>query len=126
MTNREFYKDIIKNWSTDKNGNFCNNFTKPIILKKACDDVECNACILHQIIWLDEEYVESIPKVDWSKVEVDTPIFVRNDEDKSWIPRHFAKFKNGFVCAYECGKTSFTAKSFETFEWKFAKLADKP
>ena len=66
------------------------------------------------------EYEE--PEVDWSKVEVDTPILVKNSEDEEWRKRHFAKYKNGNVYAWSDGLTSWTA--YDKMVWKYAKLAE--
>lgn len=46
--------------------------------------------------------------VDWSNVEVDTPILVRDDEEFNWKRRHFAKYENGKVYAFIDGATSWT------------------
>lgn len=79
--------------------------------------------------WLFLEYEE--PEVDWSKVKVDTPIYVRdcetdsNGDEKTWVPRHFAKFENGTVYAWDDGGTSFTVKSEDSCSsWNYAKLAE--
>ena len=70
-----------------------------------------------------EEYKE--PEIDWSKVEVDTPILVSQTEDgdEEWIKRHFAKYENGKVYAWDGGSTSWTSKGNMT-GWNFAKLAE--
>ena len=73
-----------------------------------------------QMIWLLEEYKE--PETDWNKVEVDTPIFVRADEEEAWDRRYFAKYENGHVYAWVCGCTSWTENHMAN--WKFAKLAE--
>lgn len=62
-------------------------------------------------------------KIDWSKVPIDTPIFVRDLEIQDWRPRHFCKFKNGTIYAHVAGRTSHTAKQ-EITPWKYAKLAN--
>ena len=73
--------------------------------------------------WLNSEYVE--PPVDWSKVAVDTPILVRNSREEAWTKRHFAKYENGTVYAWEGGKTSWIVESkLCILDWKFAKLAE--
>lgn len=78
---------------------------------------------LLQMIWANEEYEE--PEVDWSKVEVDTPILVRDNEQRSWNRRYFAKFENGHVYAWADGCTSWSAKNKnEITTWKYAKLAE--
>lgn len=88
MKNYEKYVDKIKEYGGN---NFCSMFIEPHILKPiglSCGDLACGACRVLQLIWLTENHGE--PKVDWSKVKVDTPILVRNDGDK-WYTRHFAK-----------------------------------
>jgi len=50
--------------------------------------------------------VEEIPAVDWSKVQVDTPIWVRYASDV--LKRHFNKFDGRHVYFYPDGTTSFT------------------
>ncbi len=92
MTNGEKYSDEIKKLqSYDKpKGSFCEEFVRPKILKRSCKGLMCEYYILIQALWLNEEYKE--PEVDWSKVPVDTKVFVRNLEDGLWRPRHFAKY----------------------------------
>jgi hypothetical protein len=64
--------------------------------------------------------------INWSKVPVDTPIWVRDDEEVDWLPRHFAKYENGKFLAWDSGKTSFTVTSkYEATSWKYAKLYQK-
>ena len=98
----------------------------------------CNECLFNNNIdfcsgealnWLFSEYKE--PEVDWSKVKVDTPIYVRdcetdsNGDEKTWVPRHFAKFENGTVYAWDDGGPSFTVKSEDSCSsWNYAKLAE--
>ena len=122
MTNYEKYADIINNFKGT--GNFCEEFVEPYILKISdCYDagVHCGACHLRQAAWLFEEYEK--PEVDWSKVEVDTPILVRDNENTEWIKRHFAKYENGDVYAWRDARTSWTANG-EKLIWKYAKLLE--
>ena len=72
--------------------------------------------------WANSEYVE--PPVDWSKVSVDTPIFVRDNEGKVWRKRHFAKYENGKVYTWLGGATSWSVDSGDVTDWKMAKLAE--
>ena len=73
--------------------------------------------------WLFSEYKE--PEIDWSKVEVDTPILVRESEQNPWLKRYFAKFKNGKVYAWNGGKTSWSIEDkIGMLCWKYAKLAE--
>ena len=72
-----------------------------------------------------EEYKE--PETDWSKVEVDTPILVRNYEDTEstavvWLKRYFAEYKDGLVYTWTNGRTSWNEDC--TNGWKYAKLAE--
>ena len=67
-----------------------------------------------------KEYEE--PETDWSKVEVDTPILVRDGEDEEWIKQHFAECDGKVVCAWRAGKTSWTEDC--VMGWKYAKLAE--
>ena len=122
MKNYEKYKDIIRNYESSVN--FCTNFVKPNILKSEhCNGIDCTKCRMIQAIWLLEDYEE--PKVDWDKVEVDTPILVRADEEETWDRKYFAKYENGHVYAWIGGCTSWTAyKSTNVTGWKYAKLAE--
>ena len=118
MKNYEKYADEIKGCD---GSNFCRDFVKPRILKsRSCANTSCDQCKMLQIIWLMEEYEE--PEIDWSKVEVDTPILVKSSEDGTWRKRHFAKYRNGNVYAWSDGQTSWTA--YDMMVWKCAKLAE--
>ena len=118
MKNYEKYADEIKNYKGDS---FCIDFVKPHILKSDdCRGMDCDACSMYQLIWLLEDYEE--PEVDWSKVEVDTPILVRDNENEEWYQRHFAEYKGGVVCAWHGGGTSWSENCMK--EWKYAKLAE--
>lgn len=61
------------------------------------------------------------PKTDWSKIAVDTKVYVRDDHQE-WISGHFAKYINGKIFTWTNGKTSFTT-SESIVAWKYAKLA---
>ena len=69
-----------------------------------------------------EPYKEE-PEIDWYKVAVDTPILVKNSENDYWHERHFAKYVNGRVYAWNDGKTSWTEDG--VIAWKYAKLAEE-
>ena len=120
MKNYEKYAEEIREY---KGVNFCRDFIKPYILKSEdCGGMACGACYMLQTIWLLEEYEE--PETDWSKVEVDTPILVRDYEDAtiSWIRRYFAEYKDGVVYAWNGGCTSWSEKCMTG--WEYAKLAE--
>ena len=65
--------------------------------------------------WANSEYVE--PPVDWSKVPVDTKVFVRDSDSESWCPRYFARFKNGGIFTWTNGATSFSRSRFGDLSW---------
>ena len=123
MKNYEKYAEEIKNY----NGvNFCNNFVIPVI-RKGCECLSsCEQCRMLQTIWLLEDYEE--PKTDWSKVEVDTPVLVRDGENNEWQRSYFAKYEDGFVYTWIAGATSWTAVGYEkggnVYRWNYAKLAE--
>lgn len=68
---------------------------------------------------------EELGIVDWSKVEVDTPIFVRNSIEEVWKCRYFAMYENGEVYAWQLGRTSWSnVIKNSPIAWKYAKLAE--
>ena len=62
--------------------------------------------------------------VDWTRVKVDTPIYVRELEHEKWKPRHFAKYENGKVYCFTLGTTSFTNALNNISSWQYAKLKE--
>ena len=121
MKNYEKYAEKIREYNGDS---ICTDFIEPYILKSInakCTNTGCVKCHLYQTIWLLEDYEE--PEVDWSKVEVDTPILVRDFEGSDWFRRHFAKYENGTVYAWDGGDTSWSGGDVMTM-WKYAKLAE--
>ena len=69
---------------------------------------------------------EYLAIVDWSKVEVDTPIFVRNRIEDMWKCRYFAKYEDGKVYTWCGGRTSWSnVISYEPVNWNYAELAFK-
>ena len=126
MTNKEKYaKEILDIACTGDN----------VAMRKSdnvivgCKKLKCSDCAFtthgkgyNDAIekWANSEYVES--PVDWSKVAVDTPIFVRDSEANEWRKRYFAKYDNGIVYAWSGGTTSWSAERSTC--WKMAKLAE--
>ena len=129
MTNEEFYKDELKNivkiffisvTGVDKLGQ-----------PRRCIELDCDDCIFKgnctkeaKKEWLKAEYVEPEQQVDWSRVKVDTPIYVRDSVDDEWTPRYFAKYEDGRVYTWVLGMTSFTTDEISFFNYKYAKLAE--
>ena len=70
------------------------------------------------------DIVEELGIVDWSKVPVDTPVLVSND-NKEWIKRYFARYEDGNVYCWLSGKTSWTAIcELSIGHWDYTKLAE--
>lgn len=110
---------------TDCNYTHCSNCKKVLMEQANITEEEFfkESCEENILRWLFSEYEE--PEVDWSKVKLDTPILVRNNEDKEWVNRYFAKFANGKVYAWVSGATSWTVDDeYDVTFWKYAKLAE--
>lgn len=71
-----------------------------------------------------KQYKEE-PEIDWSQVAVDTLILVRDRENGTWSKRHFAKYEDGKVYAWDMGRTSWTTTApTRITAWRYAKLAE--
>ena len=126
MTNKEFYKNAL-----DSILESVVAVDKESLRVVRCTDVNCDDCLFGKLEgecevnardWLQSEHVE---QVDWSKVKVDTPIYVRRSDDEEWESRHFAKFEDGRVYAWVDGATSWTANDeCDVISWNCAKLAE--
>lgn len=126
MTNYEHYKEQIEKITRLGFTFALNKDTEEIV---ACPSFSCNNCIFkvkffngcakEKLEWADNEYIE--PEIDWLKVAVNTQVLV-SDYNKNWYRRHFAKYENGLVCAWDAGKTSYTTDV--TTYWEYAKLAE--
>lgn len=121
MKNRERFKDeLIEACMKEVEGRFFDKYIRPCY---NCDEWQYfsdEAGAILTALWLDEEYQE--PEVDWSKVNVDDPILVRDGDDEEWNRAHFACYEDGKVHAWSGGKTSWTASSY--MYWQQAKLAE--
>lgn len=131
MTNREKYAEQILDIATSGS---CIAVDKKGKLHK-CNKLECRDCIFSRNEnrerscventkeWSDQEYVE--PPVDWSKVPVDTKVFIRDSDSQPWRPRYFAKFENGKIYTWNDGRSSFTSlEPRATSWWNQGKLAE--
>lgn len=125
MTNFEKWKDKIFAIISD-NDEVAFNDGVPC----HCSALICIECDFHGMCnkrryeWLYAEYVE--PKVDWSKVQIDTKILVRDRETEPWVRGHFAGVnEDGRVLAFEDGKSSWTGEGLAPIWWKYAKLAEE-
>lgn len=89
-----------------------------------CDLSECECCT-EEISFDDfKKIMEYEPPVDWSKIPVDTKIYVKNLKNEWWGKRYFSHCTpDGKVHAFCYGTTSFTAED-GTSPWNYAKLAE--
>lgn len=129
MTNREKFAEQILDIA-------CNNHTiavnKATLEPTECRELSCKDCLFNfrdggscgdaRKKWANSEYVE--PPIDWSKVAVDTPILVRDSTNLEWTKRHFARYENGSVYAWNGGATSWSSNGY-TVAWELAKLPNK-
>lgn len=126
MTNYEYYKDKVMETNigipiVDGVPHF-DGCGVHIYCKDCLRSVGNNCSDAKFVEWLFSEYEE--PSVDWSKVPVDTPIYVKMAERCNWVPRYFAKYEDGKVYSWISGTTSFTAdKNTDYTAWVYAKLA---
>lgn len=93
MKNREKYADFLIECAIRGTGVAVTNNGNPCV----CGDLDCNDCLFNNPTldcaemtrkWADAECEE--PEIDWSKVPVDTKMYVRNDLMDKWIPRYFS------------------------------------
>lgn len=133
MKNREKYKnELIKvcksgGFKSKELMKFFNDYVVPTYKCGNYAAINAEKVALLTSLWLDEEYQApeeeyQEPEVDWSKVENNEPILVRDGDDEEWNRAHFACYKDGKVHAWSGGKTSWTASSY--MHWMQAKLAE--
>ena len=86
-------------------------------ISKIMPKIECNEVL---------DIAEELGIVDWSKVEVDTPVFVRDSINEVWKCRYFAEYEDGKVYTWRDGKTSWSnVISDRPVVWGYAELAFK-
>lgn len=120
MKNREKYKnEIVKVCKSGELMKFFNDYVVPTYECGNYEVINAEKVALLTALWLDEEY--EAQEVDWSKVDVDTPILVSTN-GQDWIHRHFAEYRDGRVYAFDDGTTSWTSN--EKIAWLYAKLAE--
>ena len=125
MTNYERYKDDIERLGDGKVAfdKSKNKIVRCAVLF-ACEDCAFYAnrddCTLNAMKWAAEEYKE--PEVDWSKVPVDTPVLV-SDNNRDWYHRHLAKVVENQPYIWGDGRTSWTTDGNDVL-YKYIKLAE--
>lgn len=71
------------------------------------------------------DIAEELGIVDWSEVEVDTPVFVRDSENDVWKRRYFAKYECEKVYTWVDGRTSWSNKNADIpVCWQYVQLAE--
>lgn len=71
------------------------------------------------------DIAEYLGIVDWSKLAVDTPIFVKDYKCDAWKKRYFAFYKDETVYAWANGATTWSAENDRNIiPWAYAKLAE--
>ena len=71
------------------------------------------------------DITEELGIVDWSKVKVDTHVFVRDSENDVWKCRYFAKYEYEKVYTWVDGRTSWSNKIADVpVCWKYVQLAE--
>lgn len=94
---------------------------------KYCDfyDIETQILCTENIKkWANSEYKER--EIDWNKVPIDTPIYVWDDNYNDKIPRHFARYRNNTIVAFDSGLTSWTTmdNKYDVSYWKNAEIKE--
>lgn len=107
---------------------------------QSIDSIDCEDCKYHNISCVSTEEIADIgaenhirsvmmfgmedkSEVDWTNVEKDTLIEVRENESAPWTKRYFAKYQYGKVYVYINGCTSKTESKI--IDWEFARLIDE-
>jgi hypothetical protein len=113
-TNFEHYKDeIIKLLFYGTGKEECDFIRKNILKVRNCYDskISCSDCREKNKKWLDQPYEEPVIEIDWTRVPVDTPVWVNNYDGGVEFRRHFKEYKDDVDCKFICyddGRSSFT------------------
>ena len=90
-----------------------------------CDFNTTSCCPEEIRKWANSEYKER--EIDWNKVPIDTPIYVWDDDDyNDKIPRHFARYRDNTIVAFDSGLTSWTTmdNKYDVSYWKNAEIKE--
>ena len=110
----------------------CQDGVNPAVIDNIpvkCLGTECHSCQFYDtycvgafVKWANSEYKER--EIDWSKVPVDTPIYVWDNNDNRTYKRHFAGYNqvNNMIFAFDNGGTSWS--SVTTTKWDNAKIKE--
>ena len=111
----------------------CDTGELPAVIKGKpynCEGASCEDCKFYNTScyngfkeWANSEYVER--EIDWAKVPVDTPVYVRDNYDNDWH-KGFFKGLSGMYYGYlvfEDGGTEWSTDG-ETDLWDQCKIAE--
>ena len=110
----------------------CQDGVNPAVIDNIpvnCLGTECHSCQFYDtycvgafVKWANSEYKER--EIDWSKVPVDTPIYVWDNNYNKTYKRHFAEYDkiNNMIIAFDNGGTSWS--SVTTTKWDNAKIKE--
>ena len=110
----------------------CQDGVNPAVIDNIpvkCLDTECHRCQFYDtycvgafVKWANSEYKER--EIDWSKVPVDTPIYVWDNNDNRTYKRHFAGYNkvNNMIIAFDDKGTSWSSAT--TTKWDNAKIKE--
>ena len=126
MLNKEKYAKEILDISCDGYGIAKQNGHLQPCRYTACSKCDFNTtlCCPEEIRkWANSEYKE--PEIDWSKVPIDTPIYVWDNNDNRTYKRHFAGYNqvNNMIFAFDNGGTSWSSGATTT-RWIHAKIKE--
>ena len=130
MLNKEKYaKEIIDIACSGSSIGMMNGILYPCNTIKSCKhcdfyDIETKILCTENIKkWANSEYKE--PEIDWSKVPIDTPIYVWDNNDNRTYKRHFAGYNqvNNMIFAFDNGGTSWSSGATTT-RWIHAKIKE--
>ena len=102
MKNYEKYKDLVIDCV--KKDVSCALAEKAYGYHK-CANRKCSECAEFVAKWLYEDYT---PKIDWSKVPVDTPVICTDHRGKK-LNRYFSGYEDGSISVFSYGATSWSA-----------------
>ena len=85
----------------------------------------CHSCATEFAKWANSEYKER--EIDWTKVPVDTPVYVRGNSSHNWNKRHFCRFDsdNNLYYCYFYGNISWSnEENMDLCGWEQCRLAE--
>ena len=117
LIDKKGYYSYLKSFNDDLSGKeFCKiKITKVYGLSEYASRSLEFSTENRDLLWnIDDE-------TDWSKVEVDTKVLVRDRPNDDWVKRYFAKYEDGEVYVFKNGRTSWNDVGI-TQHWKETKL----